>query len=155
MTEDVPQPAGEGYLALRFQRRFAHPREVVWRALTEPAGLGFWYPFEVDTIDLRVGGQIVFDAEEGGAPDTRITELDSPQVFAFDQFDDETAETHGLHFRLEAEPGGCTLFFTHTFSERLWDEGAQESGWRYCLDDLEMLLENPEAAQPEGAPAQP
>jgi uncharacterized protein YndB with AHSA1/START domain len=32
---------------LTFTRRLAHPREKVWRAVTEPEHLAAWYPQEI------------------------------------------------------------------------------------------------------------
>src|SRR6266508_6752873 len=46
---------------LRMERRLAHPPEKVWRALTDPAHLNQWYPFQATALELRVGGRIGFD----------------------------------------------------------------------------------------------
>ncbi len=47
---------------LRFERRLAHPREKVWRALTEPELVRRWWhagrgEMTACEIDLRVGGR--------------------------------------------------------------------------------------------------
>src|SRR6202034_553899 len=37
----------DGRWTLRFTRRLAHPREKVWRAVTEPEQLAVWYPQQI------------------------------------------------------------------------------------------------------------
>jgi uncharacterized protein YndB with AHSA1/START domain len=40
---------------VRFERRFDHPIESVWLALTEPAAIGKWLA-AATTLELRRGG---------------------------------------------------------------------------------------------------
>src|SRR5690606_40846390 len=42
---------------LRFERRFAHPPEKVWRAVSDPAELAHWFPAEVRT-EPRAGAPV-------------------------------------------------------------------------------------------------
>ena len=44
---------------LTFTRRLAHPREKVWRAVTEPEHLAAWYPQEI-VGERRAGAPLRF-----------------------------------------------------------------------------------------------
>jgi uncharacterized protein YndB with AHSA1/START domain len=45
----------DGRPAVRFERRYPHPVERVWRAVTEPAELEHWFPTSVE-VELRPDG---------------------------------------------------------------------------------------------------
>ena len=49
----------DGRPAVRFTRRYPHPAERVWAAVSEPAGLRHWFPSRVE-LEPRVGGRIAF-----------------------------------------------------------------------------------------------
>lgn len=57
----------DGRSALRFERRFAHSPEKVWRAITEPAHLAQWFPAAVE-LELRLGAEVRFDSGDGNGP---------------------------------------------------------------------------------------
>lgn len=132
---------------LRFQRRFRHPRETVWRAITDPAQLSQWYPFIAVEMDVRVGGTIRFDDGAGGGLDAAITELEPPETFAFREIDDE-GMPHLLRFELRAVADGSELVFTHTFED---PDGALDPavGWHRCLDALRMVVDGEPVDVPE------
>lgn len=135
---DALRPAGDQW-ELRFERRLAHPPEKVWRAITEPHRLSQWYPFTATELDLRVGGAVRFCDDEGTELQAEITEVVPSQVFAFQEYDEQTG-THGLRFELEPDGDGCRLTFTHTFADATW-AAQTETGWVRCLDALEHALE--------------
>src|SRR5436305_3449630 len=70
---------------IRFERTFDAPREVVWRAFTDPALVAEWYGggAEVEHMDVRVGGTWKFLG--GYGPDGKYTfqgeylEVDPPR----------------------------------------------------------------------------
>lgn len=127
---------------LRIERRLAHPPEKVWRALTEPAELSQWYPFQATAIDLRVGGMIRFDDGEGTTMDAVIVELDPPRVFAFSERAPEAMSRESedlVRFELRPDGAGCLLIFTHTFDDR-FAAASYASGWQLCLDALEEIV---------------
>jgi len=129
--------------AVRFERRFAHPVDTVWRAVTEPDELRQWFPARVE-VDLREGGRMRFTMEEGDA-DGAVTALDPPRLFAFDW----GAE----HLRLELEPDGdgCLLRFTHALSSR--EQASRDAaGWHVCLDQLERHVDGGEGDAPGAEP---
>ena len=141
----------EGQAALRMERRLAHPREKVWRALTEPDRLGQWFPFKVVELDLRVGGKIAFDGG-GTTMDAEITELDPPRLFAFLQHAPREMPREGdniLRFELLPDEGGCLLVFTQVFQDRP-AAASYASGWQVCLDAMDAIVGGRPAQWPEG-----
>jgi uncharacterized protein YndB with AHSA1/START domain len=124
----------DGRPVLRFERRLAHPVAKVWRAITDPAELSGWFPWQVE-IDARVGGRMSFTHPQGTvtAPDAVITEYDPPRVFAY--------QWHGEDLRWElAEDGdGCLLVFTNVTAERP-AAAKVAAGWHVSLDALANTL---------------
>ncbi len=115
----------DGRPAVRFERRLAHPIEVVWRAVTEREHLAHWFP----------GG-------EPPAPE-QITEEDPPRVRAWNWGDE------GDHLRLELAPtgDGCVLTLIHILGSR--DQAARDAaGWHVCVDALEGYLDGKDPAPP-------
>ena len=49
----------DGKPSVRFERRYPHPVERVWRAVTEPEQLAHWFPNTVE-VDRREGGRMHF-----------------------------------------------------------------------------------------------
>jgi uncharacterized protein YndB with AHSA1/START domain len=141
----------DGRPAVRFERRYAHPVEQVWRAVTEPAELAHWFPAQV-TVDLRVGGTIAFEfsAEDEVPPGSgEVTELDPPRRFAF------TWDEDLLQFELEPEDGGaaCRFRFTHLLAEA--DTAARNAaGWEVCLTAFEQSLDGEPAQAPSSGPSE-
>ncbi|MFL6054792.1 MAG: SRPBCC family protein, partial [Actinoallomurus sp.] len=133
-----------GRSVLRFERRLAHPVQKVWRALTDPAHLGHWFPSKVEEIDLRPGGKIRFQQEHEALPlgSGEITELDPPHVLAFTWYEDP------LRWELRPDGDGCVLVFTHTFSDRPM-AGSFAAGWEACFSALDSALaDTPSGLQP-------
>lgn len=139
----------EGRPLLHIERRLPHPRERVWRAITEPEQLSRWYPFAVTELDLRLGGRIRFGAGAGTTIEAIVTELDPPGLFAFSENEPVRMirESDDL-VRFELRPLGrkCLLVFTHIFDDR-YAAASYASGWHLCLDALEAVV--------DGRPAHP
>ena len=53
----------DGRPTVRVERRYPHPIDKVWRAVTTPEHLGQWFPSPVE-LDLRPGGAMRFGAFE-------------------------------------------------------------------------------------------
>src|SRR2546429_8764448 len=53
---------GDGW-TLTFTRKLAHPREKVWRAVTEPEHLAAWFPQKI-VGERRAGGKMRVGSEE-------------------------------------------------------------------------------------------
>ena len=123
-----------GKPAVRFERRYRHPVDRVWRAVTEPEQLAQWFPNTVE-VDLREGGHMRFEFPGGEMEpmEGAVTELDPPRRFAFTWGDEH------LQIELEPDGDGCRLRFTHVLSTR--EQAARDAaGWHVCLDRLEALL---------------
>ena len=54
----------DGRYELRFVRELSHPIEKVWEAVTSPAGLSAWFPFDV-VGERRTGAALSFVFREG------------------------------------------------------------------------------------------
>jgi uncharacterized protein YndB with AHSA1/START domain len=133
----------DGRPALRFERRYPHPVEKVWRAVTEPSDLAHWFPAHVE-IDLRPGGAIAYSFPFE-IPDMEFSESDmrgevlvveEPHRFAFTWGDEE--------LRIELEPvddGAATaLTFTNLLTQTEM-AARQASGWHVCLRQLGERLD--------------
>jgi len=73
----------DGRPTVRVERRYAHPIEKVWRAVTMPEHLDEWFPAPVE-IDLRVGGAMRFAAlGDAGPAHGSVEAVDPPRTLTF------------------------------------------------------------------------
>jgi uncharacterized protein YndB with AHSA1/START domain len=102
----------DGRAVLRFERRLDHPRERVWRAITDPEELCHWFP---------------------PSEALQVTESDPPNLLVGTWYGDD------LRFELRSVGAACVLVFTHTFSGR--EKAARDAaGWDSCLARFDALL---------------
>jgi uncharacterized protein YndB with AHSA1/START domain len=116
-------------------RELRHSPEKVWRALTDPAQLREWAPFDADG-NLATAGATV-NLTWVGAPaaqPTRVTRADAPDVL----------EVGDMRWELEPSDGGTRLTLWHNIDRRFISWGA--AGWHICFDVLGRLL----AGEPMG-----
>jgi uncharacterized protein YndB with AHSA1/START domain len=123
--------------SLRFTRRLAHPREKVWRAITEPGHLAVWFPQEI-IGERRAGALLRFVSSAGDGFDGRMWVFDPPSVLEF------TWGSDLLRIELAADGAGTVLILTDTFDD-LGKAARDAAGWHECLDRL--------AGELAGAPA--
>lgn len=138
-----PEPIfnSTGRPAVRVTRRYPHPIETVWRAVTTPEHLGAWFPSPVE-IDLRVGGTMRFGAFAGEAAATGTVEaLDPPRLLAFRWGADR------LTFELTPDGDRTSFVLTHAFDDRA-GAASFATGWETCLGALRHVL----AREPLPAP---
>jgi uncharacterized protein YndB with AHSA1/START domain len=116
-------------------KELRHPPEKVWQALTDPAQLREWAPFDADG-NLGAAGTTV-KLSTVGAPsphvtETRVTRADAPEllVYTWGGFD--------MRWELEDYAGGTRLTLWTNIDRRFISMGA--AGWHICLDVLEHLL---------------
>jgi hypothetical protein len=132
--EYIPGPAsaevrkdGEKW-TLVLVRELRHSPEKVWQALTDPAHLREWAPFET-AANLGAVGRV--ELTWMGAPmplETTVTRADAPQVLEFGD----------IRWELEAVGGGTRLTLWHSIDRRFISWGA--AGWHICLDVLDHML---------------
>ncbi len=129
---------------LVFTRRLAHPREKVWRAVTEPEHLAVWFPQEI-VGDRRPGAPLRFVSASGGSGGSggsfagQMLVFDPPEVVEF------TWGTDLLRIELRQDGPGTLLTLTDTFDD-VGKAARDAAGWHECLDRLVSDLDG--TAQP-------
>ncbi len=122
------QKEGEKW-TLILVRELRHPPAMVWEALTDPAHLREWAPFEVDGNLNTVGSTVNLTwAGTGHVSQTRVTRADAPRVLEF----------HDIRWELEPLGRGTRLTLWHNIDRRFIAWGA--AGWHICFDVLDHLL---------------
>ena len=109
-------------------RELRHPPEKVWQALTDPAHLSEWAPFEVDGSLATAGTVNLTWAGTAKPLETRVTRADAPKVL----------EYNDTRWELEASGGGTRLTLWASIDRRFISMGA--AGWHIALDVLDRLL---------------
>jgi hypothetical protein len=110
-------------------RELRHPPERVWQALTDPAHLREWAPFEADGNLSTVGKAVKLTW--AGTPttfETTVTRADAPKLLEYDD----------IRWQLEAVDGATRLTLWHNIDRRYISWGA--AGWHICFDVLDRLL---------------
>ena len=115
-------------------RELRHSPEKVWQALTDPAQLREWAPFDADANLGKVG---TVKLTTVGAPkehvsETRVTRADAPKALEY--------SWGGQDIRWELEPvgGGTRLTLWHNIDRNFISMGA--AGWHICLDVLDRFV---------------
>ncbi|HUI60599.1 MAG TPA: SRPBCC family protein [Steroidobacteraceae bacterium] len=121
-------------------RELRHPPAKVWQALTDPAQLREWAPFDADRSLASVGPVTLSTV---GTPkpqisETRVTRADAPKVLEYRWGDND------MRWQLEPIGAGTRLTLWHTIDRGFISMGA--AGWHICLDVLDRLV----AGQPLG-----
>lgn len=110
-------------------RELRHSPDKVWRALTDPAQLRGWAPFDVDGSLDNVGSTVKLTWVGNPTPiETKVTRADFPTVL---EYGDQRWE-------LEAFGGGTRLTLWSNIDRRFVAWGA--AGWHIGLDVLDRLL---------------
>jgi uncharacterized protein YndB with AHSA1/START domain len=116
-------------------RELRHSPEKVWQALTDPAHLREWAPFDANGNLGTVGATVKLTTV--GAPAPRITETtvkraDAPALLEY------TWGDFDMRWQLEASDGGTRLTLWTNIGHRFIAMGA--AGWQICFDVLDHLL---------------
>ena len=69
----------DGRPAVRFVRELRHAREAVWRMVTDPAELAYWFPCDVE-LELRTGAPMRFIFDPGSPSTARCWRAIRPPV---------------------------------------------------------------------------
>ena len=116
-------------------RELHHPPEKVWHALTDPAQLREWAPFDADGSLDAVGNTVQLTTVGAPTPhitETTVTRADAPKLLEYNW--------GGFDMRWELEPfaGGTRLTLWTSIARQFISMGA--AGWHICFDVLDHLL---------------
>src|SRR5437867_1520736 len=109
--------------------------EKVWQALTDPAHLREWAPFEAEGSLGTVGTTVKLTTVGAPTPqvsETTVTRADAPKVLEYNWGGND------IRWELEAFGGGTRLTLWHNIDRRFISMGA--AGWHICFDVLDHLL---------------
>jgi len=109
-------------------RELRHSPEKVWQALTEPAHLREWAPFEVDGTMSTIGTVNLTWVGNPTPMATKVTRADAPRLLEYGD----------TRWELEAVGGGTRLTLWHNIDRRFIAMGA--AGWHIAFDVLDRLL---------------
>jgi uncharacterized protein YndB with AHSA1/START domain len=116
-------------------RELRHSPEHVWEALTDPAHLREWAPFDADGSLHKAGAKVKLTTV--GAPtlhvtETTVTRAEAPRLLEYNW--------GGFEMRWQLEPidAGTRLTLWHNIDRRFISMGA--AGWHICFDVLDRLL---------------
>jgi uncharacterized protein YndB with AHSA1/START domain len=125
---------GDGRWTLLLVRELRHPPARVWEALTDPAQLVEWAPFDVSR-NLGSVGPVKLSTV--GAPTPQVAECtvkraEAPSLLEYDWGGQQ------LRWQLEPSDAGTRLTLWHNIDRRFIAWGA--AGWHICFDVLDRLL---------------
>jgi uncharacterized protein YndB with AHSA1/START domain len=115
-------------------RELRHPPALVWQALTDPAQLAEWAPFDADRNLASVGPVTLSTA---GTPTPQVsvntvTRSEEPRLLEYNWGGNE------LRWELKPSGGGTRLTLWNNIDRRFIAWGA--AGWHVCFDVLDRLL---------------
>src|SRR5258708_20570126 len=126
---------GEEKWTLVLVRELRHSPEKVWQALTDPAHLREWAPFDADGSLGTVGNTVKLSTVKAPKPqvsETTVTRADAPNVLEYNWGGND------IRWELEAFGGGTRLTLWPNIDRRFIAMGA--AGWHICLDVLDRRL---------------
>jgi hypothetical protein len=145
----TPGPAGGAEVrkdgekwTLILVRELRHAPEKVWQALTDPARLREWAPFEADGSLGAVGATVNLTwVGTGRALETIVRRADAPRLLEYGD----------IRWELEAIGGGTRLTLWIGLDRRFISMGA--AGWHIAFDVLDRLLSGNPMGRMAGAEA--
>ena len=108
----------------------------VWQALTDPAQLHEWAPFDADGSLGAAGAKVMLTTVGAPKPhvtQTTVTRADAPKTLEYNWGDFD------VRWQLEPSGGGTHLTLWINIDRRYIAMGA--AGWQICFDVLERMLE--------------
>jgi uncharacterized protein YndB with AHSA1/START domain len=116
-------------------RELRHAPDRVWQALTDPAHLREWAPFDASGSLGTAGTTVKLTTVKAPTPhvtETTVTRADAPKVLEYNWggFD--------MRWQLEALAGGTRLTLWTNIDRGFISMGA--AGWHICFDVLDYLL---------------
>jgi len=140
--EYTPGPADRAWVkkegedwTLVLVRELRHPPAKVWEALTDPAHLSEWAPFDADR-NLGAVGPVKLTTVGAPTPlvsETRVTRAEAPREL------DYSWGGNDIRWKLEPlEADGTRLTLWHNIERGYIAWGA--AGWHMCFDVLDRAL---------------
>ena len=128
----------DGRWTLVFTRVLRHTPDRVWSALTDPAELAHWAPFDADR-DLGATGEaaLTMAGSPPGEQETLKSQVriaERPRVLEYTWGDDV------LRWELEPLGTGTKLVLHHSVTDRDWGPKVA-AGWHICLDVAERMMD--------------
>jgi uncharacterized protein YndB with AHSA1/START domain len=123
----IQKQDGEKWMLI-LVRELRHPPEKVWQALTDPAHLREWAPFDVDRNLGRIGTVKLTWVGTERTLETTVTRADAPRVLEYGD----------NRWELEPFGGGTRLTLWSNIDRRFIAWGA--AGWHIAFDVLDRLL---------------
>ena len=115
-------------------RELRHTPQKVWKALTDPASLREWAPFDADR-SLAAVGPVRLSTVGTPTPqisDTQVTRAEAPRLLEYRWGDND------MRWQLEPLGDGTRLTLWHNIDRGFIAMGA--AGWHICLDVLERFV---------------
>lgn len=115
-------------------RELRHPPAKVWQALTDPAQLHEWAPFDADR-NLGAPGPVKLTTAKAPTPlvsASSVTRVEAPRLLEYSWGGNE------MRWELEPRAGGTLLTLWHNIDRRFIAMGA--AGWHICFDVLARFL---------------
>jgi uncharacterized protein YndB with AHSA1/START domain len=119
---------------LTLVRELRHPPALVWEALTDPAHLVEWAPFDADR-SLAAAGPVKLSTVGAPTPqvsETTVKRAEAPRLLEYSWGEQD------LRWELEPVGGGTRLTLWHNIDRRFIAWGA--AGWHICFDVLDRWL---------------
>jgi uncharacterized protein YndB with AHSA1/START domain len=115
-------------------RELRHPPAMIWQALTDPAHLREWAPFDADR-SLGSVGPVKLSTVGTPKPivcETRVTRAEVPKLLEYRWGDQD------MRWQLEPFGDGTRLTLWHNIDRRYISMGA--AGWHICFDVLDRIF---------------
>jgi uncharacterized protein YndB with AHSA1/START domain len=126
------------FVTARMTRAIAHPADVVWQALTEPAMLAQW--LAPGQIEPRLGGAVRLDfADSGTVIDSQVSAFEPGRVLEYSwSSPGEPLRPVRWEVRTDGDGTALTLIQKTPIGE---DPGRACAGWEAHLEMLQAALE--------------
>jgi uncharacterized protein YndB with AHSA1/START domain len=122
--------------ALVLVRDLRHSPDKVWQALTDPAQLREWAPFDAGGNLGTAGAEVSLTTVGAPSPhvtETTVTRAEAPKLLVYDW------GGNGMRWELEPAGAGTRLTLWTSIDRRYISMGA--AGWHICFDVLDHLLD--------------
>ena len=116
-------------------RELRHSPQKVWQALTDPAELREWAPFDADGSLATTGATVKLTTVKAPTPnvsETTVTRAIAPKVLEYNWGGND------MRWQLDASGSGTRLTLWTSIDRRFIAMGA--AGWHVCFDVLDRRL---------------